>query len=96
MAEGLRKLGVKKGDRVALLSENRPEWIIADLAIMALGAIAVPLYTTYTTQDHRYVLGNCGANVLIISKEGLSKNALPAAHGLDNVKISLSGEATAH
>jgi long-chain acyl-CoA synthetase len=89
LAEGLKRLGVKKGDRVALLSENRPEWVIADIAIMALGAVAVPLYTTYTTRDHRHVLENSGAHVAIVSTEGLARAFLPAAHELDTMRHAI-------
>ena len=48
IAEGLRRLGLGKGDRVVLISENRPEWCLADLAIMAAGCVTVPAYTTNT------------------------------------------------
>ncbi|MEK9677248.1 MAG: AMP-binding protein, partial [Rhodospirillaceae bacterium] len=51
LARGLRDLGVEKGDRVLLCSENRPEWPIAHLAIMAAGGITVPAYTTNTVND---------------------------------------------
>ena len=56
IAKGLVNLGILKGDRVVILSENRPEWQIADLAIMAIGAITVPAYITNTTADHEYIL----------------------------------------
>ena len=49
------------GDRVMLVSENRPEWLIADLGIMAAGCVTVPTYTTNTTRDHQHILGNSGA-----------------------------------
>src|ERR1044072_3646180 len=52
LAAGLRANGVMPGDRVMLVSENRPEFCIADLAIMAVGAVTVPTYTTNTTRDH--------------------------------------------
>jgi long-chain acyl-CoA synthetase len=57
----LRAKGIVAGDRVALISENRPEWLIADLAVMAAGAITVPAYTTNTVDDHRYILDNTAA-----------------------------------
>ncbi len=56
LALGLRSLGIGRGERVGLVSENRPEWIIADLAIMTAGAITVPAYVTHTVEDHRHVL----------------------------------------
>jgi long-chain acyl-CoA synthetase len=52
----LTQQGVQPGDRVLLIAENRPEWAIADLAIMATGAIVVPAYTTHTVNDLRHVL----------------------------------------
>ncbi|MBT3927156.1 MAG: AMP-binding protein, partial [Rhodospirillaceae bacterium] len=61
MAKGLSELGVAAGDRIVIASENRPEWVIADLAIMTLGAISVPAYTTNTVRDHRHILSDCGA-----------------------------------
>src|SRR4029078_9933989 len=51
LAESLRGIGREPGDRVALVSENRPEWLIADLGIMAAGCVTVPTYTTNTTRD---------------------------------------------
>ncbi|HEY0386261.1 MAG TPA: AMP-binding protein, partial [Pyrinomonadaceae bacterium] len=53
---GLSQLGIKAGDRVALLSENRPEWSIVDLGILSLGAINVPIYTTQSVEQVRYIL----------------------------------------
>ncbi|MCB5425412.1 long-chain fatty acid--CoA ligase [Altererythrobacter sp. CC-YST694] len=78
LAENLLGLGLKEGDRVALVSENRPEWCIADLAIMAAGCITVPAYTTNTERDHQHVLDNSGARVVIVSNEKLAKPLLPA------------------
>tara|TARA_Y100000590_G_scaffold466541_1_gene642336 strand:+ start:963 stop:2681 length:1719 start_codon:yes stop_codon:yes gene_type:complete len=64
---------VKEGDRVLLLSENRPEWLIADLSIMLAGAITVPAYTTYTEKDYRYLIEDCEPSVIIISNNILHK-----------------------
>ena len=71
LAEALRGLGLKDGDRVALVSENRPEWCIADLAIMAAGGITVPTYTTNTRRDHAHILDNSGARAVFVSNEKL-------------------------
>ena len=71
LAEGLRKLGLCDGDRVALVSENRPEWCIADLAIMAAGCVTVPTYITNTERDHAHILDNSGASAVIVSNEKL-------------------------
>jgi long-chain acyl-CoA synthetase len=69
LAEALRRLGLEPGDRVLLVSENRPEWCIADLAIMAAGCVTVPAYTSNTTGDHVHVLENSGAKAAIVSTQ---------------------------
>jgi long-chain acyl-CoA synthetase len=71
LAEALRGMGLEDGDRVALVSENRPEWCIADLAIMAAGCITVPTYTTNTRRDHAHILDNSGARAVFVSNEKL-------------------------
>jgi long-chain acyl-CoA synthetase len=78
LAASLRQIGLQAGDRVALVSENRPEWLIADLAIMAAGCVTVPTYTTNTTRDHAHVLGNSGARAVVVSNQKLAKNLIPA------------------
>jgi long-chain acyl-CoA synthetase len=78
LAASLKRIGLEPGDRVALVSENRPEWLIADLAIMAAGCVTVPTYTTNTTRDHAHVLGNSGARAVIVSNQKLAKNLVPA------------------
>ena len=78
LAESLRGLGLEDGDRVALVSENRPEWCIADLAIMAAGLITVPAYVTNTERDHVHILDNSGAAAVIVSTEKLSVPLIPA------------------
>src|SRR5437899_5537673 len=79
VARGLLALGVGPGDRVALVAENRPEWPIADLAIMSIGAITVPAFTTNTTTDHRHVLSHSGARGVIVSSRAIAERLLPAA-----------------
>ncbi len=68
MAEALRSLDVKKGDRVAILSKNCAEWIISDLAIMMLGAISVPLYPTQSDDSIKYVLEHSDASIVFVGK----------------------------
>ena len=58
---------IKLGDRCVLISENRPEWLISDLAIMLAGGISVPSYTTYTTKDYEYIIKDCEPSVIIVS-----------------------------
>jgi long-chain acyl-CoA synthetase len=79
LARGLIALGVQPGDRVALIAENRPEWLISDLAIMAVGAVTVPAFATNTVEDNRHVLTHSGSRGLILSGAGIAKRALPAA-----------------
>lgn len=77
-ADSLKRIGIEPGDRVMLVSENRPEWLIADLGIMAAGAVTVPAYTTNTTRDHTHILGNSGAKAVIVSSQKLARNLIPA------------------
>ena len=78
LAASLKQLGLEAGDRVMLVSENRPEWLIADLGIMAAGCVTVPTYTTNTTRDHQHILGNSGARAVIVSTQKLAKSLVPA------------------
>ena len=83
VALGLADMGIKPGDRIALLSENRPEWSIADLAILSLGAINVPIYTTQAVDQIRYILTDSGARAIFISNKKLYRHAKEALEGLD-------------
>ena len=78
IAEGLRALGLEDGDRVMLVSENRPEWCLADLAIMAAGCVTVPAYTTNTERDHLHIIENSGTRAVIVSDAKLARPLLPA------------------
>jgi long-chain acyl-CoA synthetase len=94
MAKGLAALGVIAGDRIVIVAENRPEWPIADLAIMTLGAISVPAYTTNTLRDHRHVLSDCGAKGVIVSTRALAARVLPAAADTAATEFIVSMEET--
>ena len=78
VALGLAATGIRPGDRVALLSENRPEWSIVDLAILSLGAINVPIYTTQAVDQIEFILTDSGARAIFISNRRLYKHAQPA------------------
>ena len=67
------KENIKEGDRCLLVSENRPEWFISDLAIMLSGAITVPAYTTYTEDDYKYLIEDCEPTVVIVSNNEMLK-----------------------
>ncbi len=66
-ALGLHAMGVRFGDRIGILSENRPEWIMADLGILSLGAVVVPIYPTLAVKDTRYIIANAGIKMLFLS-----------------------------
>jgi len=72
LAKTLRKY-VKEGDRVLLISENRPEWLISDLAIMLAKGITVPTYTTYTEKDYQYLIEDCEPSIVILSNNNINK-----------------------
>ena len=65
------KDNLTQGDRCLLVSENRPEWLIADLAIMNAGGITVPIFTTYAKRDYEYILKDCSPSLIIISNLSL-------------------------
>ena len=79
LAAALRQRGITSGTRVAILSENRPEWVAADLAIMLLGAISVPLFTTHSQTDLAWLLAHSGARAVICSDEKLAGRVEAAA-----------------
>ena len=66
----LIKIGIKKNDKVAIISSNRPEWNILDMAIQKVGAITIPIYPTISKDDYKIIINNCEAKLAII--EGLS------------------------
>jgi long-chain acyl-CoA synthetase len=85
-ARHLRKAGVAAGDRVVIVSENRPEYPIAETALMALRAVPVPTYTTNTVADHAHILRDSGARTTIVSSPalaGVAREAGRLAGGLD-------------
>jgi len=92
LAVGLKALGLRPGDRVALISENRPEWCIADLAIMAAGCVTVPTYTTNTERDHLHILENSGARAAFVSTAKLAKTFMPAAMRSSNCRTVIGFE----
>ena len=63
------KENIEEGDRCLLVSENRPEWLISDIAIMLANGITVPAYTTYTEKDYKYLIEDCLPTVIIVSNE---------------------------
>lgn len=86
IALGLHSLGVRKGDRVAMLSENRIEWIAADFGTLSLGAADVPLYSTLTDKQAAYIINDCGAKVMFVSTEAQLKKVLAMQAELPHLK----------
>jgi len=72
LAKVLRE-GIADGDRCLLVSENRPEWLISDLAIMLANGITVPAYTTYTEKDYKYLIEDCQPAVIIVSNDEMHR-----------------------
>ncbi|KPF65933.1 AMP-dependent synthetase [alpha proteobacterium AAP81b] len=93
MAAALTELGIVAGDRVVIVSENRPEWCLADLAIMAAGGISVPAYITNTASDHAHIITNSGARAVIVSNNKLAANVLPAAAEAGHCNIVIGFDA---
>ena len=92
LAASLRSYGLARGDRVVLLSQSSPRWVIADLAIMAAGGISVPTYPTNTASDHAHVLNDSGAAMAIVSTASLARPFFQAARKSRGVKRVIAME----
>ena len=90
LSNKLIKLGLKKGDKVIIVSENNPNWFISDFSIMLAGGITVPAYTTYTKKDYEYLLNDCKAKIIFVSNKQLFLNFLPAIKKNKTVKQIIS------
>ncbi len=86
LALGLADLGIKAGDKIAIISENRPEWSLTDLAILSLRAVNVPIYTTQAVEQIRYILEDSGAKMLFISGKKLFKHAQSAVESVETIE----------
>jgi long-chain acyl-CoA synthetase len=93
IAMGLAALGVQAGDRVAIISENRPEWSLVDLAILSLRAVNVPIYTTQAVEQIRFILENSGSKMLFISGKKLWKHAENAIQSVEQLEKLIFFEA---
>ncbi len=105
LAKSFKKIGLKPGDRIMLVSDNCPQWCIADLAIMAAKCITVPTYTTNTPNDHQHILDNSGAKAVIVSNQKLAQNLIPSVIkssdadiviGMSDLRIGQSGDFSIH
>jgi long-chain acyl-CoA synthetase len=86
IALGLHSLGIKEGDRVAIISENRPEWSLTDLALLSVRAVNVPIYTTQAVEQIRYILEDSGAKMLFVSGKKLFKHAFEAIRSTETIE----------
>ena len=105
LAQGLTAIGIRPGDRVMLVSENRPEWCLSDLAIMAAGAVTVPTYVTNVERDHHHVMEDSAARAVIVANAKLARELLPAALrsnclemviGMEDLRAGQPGALTFH
>ena len=87
IAFGLSALGVKKDDKVAIISENRPEWVYSDMAILGLGAIDVPIYPSLTAESIEFILNNSESKGVILSTKFQLNKVLKIKHNLRSVKF---------
>ncbi len=83
---GLRDLGLQKGDKVIILSENRPEWVITDHANLCLGAITVPIYTSLVSEQIKYIIDDSDAKAVFVSCEDLWNRVEAVRPGLAKVR----------
>lgn len=86
IALGLTDLGIRSKDRVALISENRPEWSMADLAILSVGAVTVPIYTTQSIDQIQFILEDSGTRALLISGGRVLKHARKGFEGVKQLE----------
>ena len=94
---GLSALGLRKGDRVAVISESRPEWILTDLAVIAAGGITVPVYPTLSATQARYILSDSGARIAVVSTMEQLEKVQAVRHQLTAIEavILMEGPAEA-
>ncbi|MBE3131495.1 MAG: long-chain fatty acid--CoA ligase [Acidobacteria bacterium] len=92
---GFQALGLKPGDRVALLSENRPEWVMADFATLTAGGVTVPIYTSLLPDQIRYIVDDAGATIVVCSDRDLLRKVEAVRSALPSVEhvVLLEGEA---
>jgi long-chain acyl-CoA synthetase len=86
-AFGLSALGIKKDDKVAIISENRPEWVYSDMAILGLGAVDVPIYPSLTAESIEFILNNSESKGVILSTKFQLNKVLKIKHNLRSVKF---------
>ena len=90
LALGLLSLGLGSGDRVAIMSESRPEWLTADLAVLTLGGVTVPVYATLTAGQARYIIQDAGARVAFVSTAEQLDKLQSVRHELPSLEAIVS------
>jgi len=102
-AAGLAVLGLSKGDKLAIISENRPEWVVADLGTLFLGAIDVPIYPTLTAKQEEYILNDSGTKIAVVSNQYQLNKLLKVSDDIKTLEhiivmhdIDTSGEKKVH
>src|SRR3982751_997667 len=91
---GLAALGIGRGDRVVIMSESRPEWLLADLAILTIGAVTVPVYSTLTGAQARYIIDDAGARIAFVSTAAQLEKIQRLRHELPNLEAIVTFEAS--
>ena len=92
---GFQALGLKPGDKVALLSENRPEWVMTDLAVLSAGGVTVPIYTSLPPDQIRFMINSADAKIVVCSNRDLGRKVEAVRNRLPSVEhvVLLQGEA---
>jgi long-chain acyl-CoA synthetase len=83
---GLLKLGIQKEDKVAIISFNRPEWVLVDFGIQQIGAISVPMYPTITEEDYRYIFNDAEVKAVFVADSNLYNKVVAATEGMEGIK----------
>ncbi|MBC8111739.1 MAG: long-chain fatty acid--CoA ligase [Verrucomicrobia bacterium] len=86
MSLGFLKAGISKGDKVAIISNNRPEWNAVDFGLQQIGAISVPLYPTITEADYKFIFGDAGVKMIFVGSEDLYKKAINATKDISGIE----------
>ena len=92
VSRGLGKMGVKPGDRIAILSENRAGWVIADMGILCCGAVTVPIYPTNTPEQIEYMINHSGAKIVFVSGKFQYTKLLKVKEALPGIELVVSFE----
>ncbi len=88
VALGLLRLGIGKDDKVAIISESRPEWLLTDYGIQKTGAVSVPMYPTITSEDYRYILADAGVKVIFVSTKMIYDKVMKAIENINELSAS--------